>query len=213
MTKKERAVLCADRLEQVYPEAKCTLVYSTPLEMLIATELSAQCTDARVNIVTKTLFARYKTAADYAAADYDELCEIIRSAGFFRSKAKNIIEGCRRICTVYGGEVPDNMKDLLTIAGVGRKTANLVLGEIFHKNAVVVDTHCIRLINRIGLVREDDPVKIEKEIKKLLPPERTLGFCHRLVMHGRARCNARRPDCAGCEIAELCKTANGGGAK
>lgn len=205
MTKKERAALLANALEEVYPDARCSLDYSTPLEMLLATQLSAQCTDARVNVVTRMLFARYKTAADYAGADYDELSEIIRPLGFFRSKAKNIIDCCQRICVFYGGEVPDTMEELLTLAGVGRKTANLVLGEIFHQPAVVVDTHCIRLTNRLGLVAEDDPVKIEFTIKKLLPPSQTLDFCHRLVMHGRARCMARRPDCEMCEIAGLCK--------
>jgi endonuclease-3 len=173
--------------------------------MLIATQLSAQCTDARVNIVTKDLFKKYTSAEDFAAADLSELENDIRSTGFYKNKAKNIISCCKRILEVYDGRVPDTMEDLLTLAGTGRKTANLVLGDIYKKPAVVVDTHCIRLSNRIGLVGNDDPVKIEFELKKLIPPERQLRLCHQLVNHGRLRCNARKPDCEGCEIKEYCK--------
>lgn len=205
MTKKEKILLLREVLDAAYPEVKCSLEFSNPLEMLIATQLSAQCTDARVNIVTKALFARYHTAEDYANADILELQALIRSAGFYKNKSKNIIACCRRICDVYGGEVPDTMEDLLTLAGTGRKTANLVLGDIFKKPAVVVDTHCIRLTNRIGLVKDDDPVKIEFALKKIIPDDYQLRFCHQMVYHGRARCTARKPDCARCEIAHLCK--------
>lgn len=205
MTKKEKILLLREVLDAAYPEVKCSLEFSNPLEMLIATQLSAQCTDARVNIVTKALFARYHTAEDYANADILELQALIRSAGFYKNKSKNIIACCRRICDVYGGEVPDTMEDLLTLAGTGRKTANLVLGDIFKKPAVVVDTHCIRLTNRIGLVKDDDPVKIEFALKKIIPDDYQLRFCHQMVYHGRARCTARKPDCASCEIAHLCK--------
>jgi len=194
-----------DIFDRIYPDVKCTLEYSTPLEMLIATQLSAQCTDARVNIVTKDLFKKYTSAEDFAAADLSELENDIRSTGFYKNKAKNIISCCKRILEVYDGRVPDTMEDLLTLAGTGRKTANLVLGDIYKKPAVVVDTHCIRLSNRIGLVGNDDPVKIEFELKKLIPPERQLRLCHQLVNHGRLRCNARKPDCEGCEIKEYCK--------
>jgi len=194
-----------DIFDKIYPDVKCTLEYSTPLEMLIATQLSAQCTDARVNIVTKDLFKKYTSAEDFAAADLSELENDIRSTGFYKNKAKNIISCCKRILEVYDGRVPDTMEDLLTLAGTGRKTANLVLGDIYKKPAVVVDTHCIRLSNRIGLVGNDDPVKIEFELKKLIPPERQLRLCHQLVNHGRLRCNARKPDCEGCEIKEYCK--------
>lgn len=194
-----------DIFDKIYPDVKCTLEYSTPLEMLIATQLSAQCTDARVNIVTKDLFKKYTSAEDFAAADLSELENDIRSTGFYKNKAKNIISCCKRILEVYDGRVPDTMEDLLTLAGTGRKTANLVLGDIYKKPAVVVDTHCIRLSNRIGLVGNDDPVKIEFELKKLIPPGRQLRLCHQLVNHGRLRCNARRPDCEGCEIKEYCK--------
>ncbi|MEE0944448.1 MAG: endonuclease III [Clostridia bacterium] len=204
MTKKEKVALLREKLDKAYPVVKCSLDYSNPLEMLIATQLSAQCTDARVNIVTKDLFARYKTAEDYANADITELEELIRSAGFYKNKAKNIIACCKRLIDVYDGEVPDTMEDLLTLAGTGRKTANLVLGDIFGKPAIVVDTHCIRLTNRIGLVKDDDPVKIEFALKKILPDDYSLRFCHQMVYHGRARCTARKPDCENCEIKDLC---------
>lgn len=205
MTKKERAALIMEKLEEVYPDVECSLNYSTPHEMLIATQLSAQCTDARVNIVTQRLFERYKTVDDFAEADYDELCEYIRSAGFYRNKAKNIIECCKRIRDVYNGEVPGTMEDLLTLAGTGRKTANLVLGDIFGKPAIVVDTHCIRLTNRMGLTTNDDPVKIEADLKKIIPPESGCYFCHQLVAHGRAVCTARKANCTECNLNEVCK--------
>ncbi len=205
MTKKERVELLLELMDKEYPVVKCSLNYSNPLEMLIATQLSAQCTDARVNIVTEELFKRYKTVEDYADADIEELQEYIRSAGFYKTKSKNIINCCKRLIEVYGGEVPDTMEDLTSLAGTGRKTANLVLGDIFHKPAVVVDTHCIRLSNRIGLVKETDPVKIEHELRKIIPPERQLKLCHQFVYHGRACCTARKPDCAACAIAPACK--------
>ena len=205
MKKQERAQNVMRIFDEIYPEVKCTLNYSTPHEMLIATQMSAQCTDARVNIVTETLFKKYKTVEDFANADYEELCEDIKSTGFYKNKAKNIIACCKRLISEYNGQVPDTMEDLLTLAGTGRKTANLVLGDIFGKPAVVVDTHCIRLTNKIGLTKQQDPVKIEFELKKLIPPERQLRFCHQLVNHGRARCVARRPDCENCEIKEYCK--------
>lgn len=205
MTRKERALLILEKLEEVYPDVECSLNYSTPLEMLIATQLSAQCTDARVNIVTKPLFERYKNADDFADADYDELCEYIRSAGFYRNKAKNIIACCQRIRDVYNGEVPDTMEELLTLAGTGRKTANLVLGDIFGKPAIVVDTHCIRLTNRMGLTTNSEPEKIEKDLRKIIPPDKGCHFCHQLVAHGRAVCTACKADCDACNLNEVCK--------
>lgn len=205
MRKKERAQGVIKIFDEIYPKVKCTLEYSTPIEMLIATQLSAQCTDARVNIVTKDLFKKYKSVSDFATADLSELEEDIRSTGFYKNKAKNIISCCKRILEVYDGNVPDNMEDLLTLAGTGRKTANLVLGDVFNKPAVVVDTHCIRLSNRIGFVNNKDPQKIEFELKKLIPEDKQLRLCHQLVNHGRVRCNARKPDCDGCEIKEYCK--------
>lgn len=205
MTRKERAGLILDVLKREYPEVKCTLNYTTPLEMLIATQMSAQCTDARVNIITEELFKKYKNVDDFADANYDELCEDIRSAGFYRSKAKNIILTAQRIREVYGRQVPDTMEDLLTLAGTGRKTANLVLGDIFKKPAIVVDTHCIRLTNRMGLTTNTEPTKIENDLRKILPPEESLGFCHRMVYHGRAVCTARKPKCESCAVYEICK--------
>ena len=204
MKRQERAAAVLELLKAEYPSVKCTLNYQTPIEMLIATQLSAQCTDARVNIVTQKLFKKYRSVEDFANADYDELCEDIRSAGFYRSKAKNIILASQRIIDAYGGEVPDTMEDLLSLAGTGRKTANLVLGDIFKKPAIVVDTHCIRLSNRIGLTKNSDPVKIEMDLKKIIPPEESLDFCHRLVAHGRAVCPARKPKCDECVIKSVC---------
>ncbi len=205
MTKKERIEKLRELLDNTYPVVKCSLDFETPLEMLIATQLSAQCTDARVNIVTKDLFRKYKTASDYKNAELSDIEDIIRSVGFYKNKAKNMIACCKRIDEVYGGNVPDTMEDLLTLPGTGRKTANLVLGDIFGKPAYVVDTHCIRLTNRIGLVKDDDPTKIEMELRKILPPDYSLRFCHQMVYHGRARCTARKPDCENCEIETVCK--------
>ena len=205
MTKKELVSEVILRLKEEYPNVKCTLDYTTPIEMLIATQLSAQCTDARVNIVTKDLFKKYTSVYDFANADYDELCEDIRSAGFYRNKAKNIIGAAQRIIDVYGGEVPNTMEDLLTLPGTGRKTANLVLGDIFKKPAIVVDTHCIRLSNRIGLTKNSDPVKIEMDLRKIVPPEESLDLCHRFVSHGRAVCPARKPNCEECTLIDICK--------
>lgn len=207
MTKKERVSALRPLLDAAYPEVKCSLNYSTPVEMLIATQMSAQCTDARVNIVTEKLFKKYKSVEDFANADYEELCEDIKSTGFYRNKAKNIIGCCQRLIDVYGGEVPDTMEDLLTLPGTGRKTANLVLGDIFGKPAVVVDTHCMRLARRIGLTKETEPAKIEMDLKKIVPSDYQLRLCHQFVYHGRAVCTARKPKCEICPIAEVCKSA------
>ena len=184
MTKKERVLKLRELLDKAYPDVKCSLNYTTPLEMLIATQMSAQCTDARVNIITETLFKKYRNAEDFANADYDELCEDIKSAGFYRNKAKNIILCCQRLIDVYGGEVPDTMEDLTSLAGTGRKTANLVLGDIFGKPAVVVDTHCKRIAKRIGLTTNDDPTKVEMDLKKIVPSDYQLRMCHQFVAHG-----------------------------
>lgn len=207
LTRKERVEKIRALLDAAYPDVKCSLNYSTPLEMLIATQLSAQCTDARVNIVTKPLFEKYKNVEDFASADYEELCEYIKSAGFYRNKAKNIILCCQRLIDVYGGEVPDTMEDLTSLAGTGRKTANLVLGDIFGKPAVVVDTHCKRIAKRIGLTTNDDPTKVEMDLKKIVPTDYQLRMCHQFVAHGRAVCIARNPKCGVCPIAEVCKSA------
>lgn len=206
MTKKERATHVIDVLKREYPAVKCTLDYENPLQMLLATQLSAQCTDARVNIVTKELFKKYPDVYAFARADYDTLCEDIRSLGFYRNKAKNLILCCRKLADDFGGEVPGTMEELLTLPSVGRKTANLVLGDIFGKPAVVVDTHCMRLSRKIGLTAQDTPEKIEEDLKKLIPPGEQLNLCHRFVNHGRLVCTARSPKCDACRINEFCKS-------
>lgn len=205
MNKKERVLAIREILDKLYPDVKCSLNFSTPVEMLIATQLSAQCTDARVNIVCEDLFKKYRSPEDFANADYEELQNDIRSIGFYRNKAKNIIACCKRLCEVYGGVVPDTMEELLTLPGTGRKTANLVLGDIYHKPAVVVDTHCMRLSRRIGLTKEEEPAKIEAELKKIVPPDYQLRMCHQFVNHGRAVCTARSPKCGMCGIYEFCR--------
>ncbi len=192
------------RLEELYPEAECSLDYVDPLQLLISTQLAAQCTDARVNLVTPSLFARYPDAKAFAEADVHELEELIKSTGFYHNKAKNIIACCQRLCEVYDGQVPGTMEDLLSLAGVGRKTANLVLGDAFGQPAVVVDTHCIRLSGRLGLTVHKEQEKIEKDLRNILPPDKSNDFCHRLVLHGRAVCSARKPKCDRCTLSDIC---------
>jgi endonuclease-3 len=195
-------------LQKTYPDAHCELNYSNPLELLIATILSAQCTDKRVNIVTAELFKKYRTAVDYAKTDLTELEQDIRTTGFFRNKAKNIKACGAALVERHGGEVPRSMEQLTQLGGVGRKTANVVLGNAFGINAgVVVDTHVTRLANRLGLTRETNAEKIEQELMELVPQKDWTLLSHWLIWHGRRRCDARRPDCAGCEIAELCPSA------
>jgi len=198
------------RLKALYPDAMCSLDYEKDYELLFSVRLAAQCTDARVNLVTPALFARFPTVEAMAAADIGEVEELIRSCGFYHGKARDLVWQAQRITEVYGGKVPDNMDDLLTLPGVGRKSANLILGDVFRQpGAVVVDTHCIRLSNRLGLVDNDkDPVRIEKALRAVLPPEKSNDFCHRLVLHGRAVCTARKPLCDICCCAAYCKTLN-----
>ena len=192
-------------LARTYPQAHCELDYSTPLELLIATILSAQCTDKRVNIVTKELFRVCKSAADFVALPQEQLEEIVHTTGFFRAKAKNIKACCTTLVERHGGEVPRTMDELTALAGVGRKTANVVLGNAFGINlGVVVDTHVQRLTARLGLTRETTPEKIEQDMMRLVPREQWAVFSHWLIWHGRRRCDARKPDCAQCEIAKLC---------
>lgn len=205
MTKKERALAAVEALKELYPEAICSLNASNPFELLVATRLSAQCTDARVNIVTPALFDRYKTLEDYASADVADVERYIHSCGFYRSKAESIIGMAQKILSDFGGEVPDNIDDLITLPGVGRKTANLIVGDVFGKEAIVVDTHCIRITNRLGLVSEKDPKKIELALKKLIPPAEGSDFCHRLVLFGRDICSARKPLCNECALSGICK--------
>lgn len=192
-------------LESEYPLAECTLEYKKDYELLFSVRLAAQCTDERVNRITPAFFAAYPTLETIAEADVSDVENYIHSCGFFRSKAKDIVESANILIQEFGGRVPDNMEDLLRLPGVGRKTANLILGDVFGKPAVVVDTHCIRLSNRLGLVNTRDPVKIESSLRDVLPPEKSSDFCHRLVLHGRAVCTARRPHCERCRIEPLCK--------
>ena len=205
MNKKEIALSAVDALKKEYPEAICSLNAGNPLELLIATRLSAQCTDARVNLVTPTLFAKYPTIEDYAAADPEDIAQIIHSCGFFRQKSKDIVGIAQMILSDYDGKVPDAIEELTRLPGVGRKTANLICGDVYGKPAVVADTHLIRIANRLGLVRTKDPLQVEKELRKLLPPEESNDFCHRAVLHGRAVCDARKPDCDGCVMNGFCR--------
>ncbi len=202
--KKSRALEIIKVFENVYGNADCTLDYTSALQLLIATQLAAQCTDARVNLVTPALFDRYKSVYDFANADEDELASLIRSTGFFRNKTKNIIACCKKLVSDFNGEVPSTMEELLTLPGVGRKTANLVLGDIFGIPGIVVDTHATRLANRMGFTTSKDPYKIELDLLKIIPPEYQSSFCHQLVFHGREYCNARSPKCSACPVKSLC---------
>ena len=195
-------------LELEYPDSVCSLDYPKDYELLIAVRLSAQCTDERVNIVTPALFKAYPTLESIAAAEPEEIEPYIHSCGFFRAKARDIVGAARMIISDYGGKVPDSMEDLLKLPGVGRKTANLLLGDIYNKpSSVVVDTHCIRISNRLGLVDTKDPEKIETALRDILPPDKSNDFCHRLVLHGRAVCTARVPYCDKCCIRDYCVSA------
>ncbi len=209
MTKKQKAKELIIRLAGLYPDAKCSLDFSNELELVAATCLSAQCTDERVNIVTKELFAKYKTAEDYRDADVKDIENIIRSCGFYKNKAKNLIGLGRVLCEKFDGIVPNSMEKLLQLPGVGRKTANLVLGVVYNDQGIVADTHCIRLANRFGLTGSDDPVVVERELSALIPKQERLMFCHRLIYHGRAVCNARKPNCENCTLSELCSLQKG----
>lgn len=196
-------------LQRTYPEAHCELDYTTPLELLIATILSAQCTDKQVNLVTVELFKKYRTAAAYARAELAELERAIQRLGFFRNKAKSIKACCQKLVERHGGEVPRTMEELTELGGVGRKTANVVLGNAFAVNVgVVVDTHVARLSQRLGLTREKMPEKIEQALMRLVPQEQWTMFSHWLIWHGRRRCAARKPDCPHCEIRKLCPSAD-----
>ena len=203
-----RAQAITGALRSTYPSAHCELDYQTPLDLLVATILSAQCTDKRVNIVTKELFRVCKTASDYAALPIEQLEELVRTTGFFHAKAKNIQSCCRQLLERHAGEVPRTMNSLTALSGVGRKTANVVLGNAFGINlGVVVDTHVSRLTQRLALTRETTPEKIEADLIKLIPRDEWMLFSHWLIWHGRRRCAARKPDCANCEISALCPSA------
>jgi len=209
MTRKERAAALLIELSRIYPDAHCELDYTSPLELLVATILSAQCTDIRVNIVTRNLFARCQSAADYATISQEELETIIHSTGFYRNKAKSIRAMGAALLEHHAGEVPCTMQELAALPGVGRKTANVVLGNAFALNeGVVVDTHVGRLALRFGLTTNTDPVKVEADLGKLFPREQWCHLSHWLIWHGRRRCKSRNPDCTGCELRTLCPSAD-----
>lgn len=210
MTKKEIAKLACEELQKIYPDVKCSLDYTKPYELMIGARLAAQCTDARVNIVTKTLFKKYPSLEAFANADIEELEQDVKPCGFYHTKAKSIKEMAGQLINDFGGEVPDTMEELLTLSGIGRKTANLMLGDIFGKPAIVTDTHCIRITGRLGLTKNKEPAKVEKDLIKLIPPENSSHFCHQIVEFGRDICNARKPKCGDCPLNYFCKYYNGG---
>ncbi|SCJ62646.1 endonuclease III [Neobittarella massiliensis] len=205
MTKKQRALAIVQRLIEIYPMSECSLEYDEAYRLLIAVRLAAQCTDARVNTVTPILFQKFPTLQSLADATVDQVAEIVHPCGLYRSKAKDIVACCKMLVEQYDGKVPDTLEELLKLPGVGRKTANLIVGDVYGKPAVVTDTHCIRLCGRFGLTDSKVPVKVEMDLWKLLPPEESNDFCHRLVYFGRDRCTARSPQCEGCPLADLCK--------
>jgi endonuclease-3 len=201
---RRRAGRLVRRLGRLYPDAHCALRHDNPLQLLVATILSAQCTDARVNLVTPALFARYPDAQAFAAADPRELERLIQSTGFFRNKARNIMACCLRLAEEHDGNVPGTMEELVPLPGVGRKTANVILGDAFGVPGITVDTHVGRLSRRLGLTPATDPVKVEQDLMRLLPRKEWTAFSHRMIFHGRQVCHARKPDCAGCGLAALC---------
>ena len=208
MTKKELARICIDRLKAEYPLAECTLDYEHAWQLLVEVRLAAQCTDARVNVVVQELFARYPSVEALAAAAPEEIEAIVKPCGLGRSKARDISACMRKLRDEYGGKVPDDFDALLGLPGVGRKSANLIMGDVFGKPAIVTDTHCIRLCNRIGLVDNvKEPQKVEMLLWQIIPPEEGSDLCHRFVLHGRAVCDARKPACDRCCLAGICRTA------
>ena len=207
MTKKERAACCVAALKKEYPDALCSLEYSDPLQLLIATRLSAQCTDARVNLVTPLLFQTYPDLDAFCEAKVEDVEAIIHSCGFYHAKAREIVAMTQKIKADFGGSVPNTLDELISLPGVGRKTANLIMGDIYHQPAIVADTHLIRITNLLGLVATKDPKKVELELKKIVAPEESNDFCHRAVLHGRAVCIARRPQCEKCCMKDYCKSA------
>lgn len=207
MTKKERAAFCVAALKKEYPDALCSLDYQDPLQLLIATRLSAQCTDARVNLVTPALFEKYPDLESFCGAEVEDVEALIHSCGFYHAKARDIVAMTKKIKEEFGGQVPHTLEDLISLPGVGRKTANLIMGDVYHQPAVVADTHLIRITNLLGLVNTKDPKKVELELKEILDPEESNDFCHRTVLHGRAVCVARRPACEKCCMREYCKSA------
>ena len=208
MNEKVKNIL--DGLKEAYPEAPCALHYGKDYELMIAVRLSAQCTDARVNMITPALFEAYPTLEAFAEANIEDVEQLVHSCGFYRHKARDIVLASRMLLSDFGGKVPDNMEDLLKLPGVGRKTANLLLGDIYGQEGYVCDTHCIRICGLLGLSSGKDPLKVEMQLRKLIPPEESSDFCHRIVLHGRAVCIARRPQCEKCNLAPFCDHFTGG---
>lgn len=204
MNKKEKALVIISELKEEYPNVKCALTYEKPHELLIATRLSAQCTDKRVNLVTPEMFRKYPTVEAFANAEVGDIEECIKSCGLYKTKARDISEMCKIIQEKYGGIVPDTIEELTKLPGVGRKTANLICGDLYGKPALVCDTHVIRLTNRLGLTDSKDAGKVEKQLAEIVPPEEGLMLCHRLVWHGRLVCNARKPECERCRLKNFC---------
>ncbi len=205
MTKKERAAIICRLLKEIYPEAICQLNAETPFQLLVATRLSAQCTDARVNIVTPALFEKYPSENELAQAPIEDVENLIHSCGFYHGKARDLIGMAKAVRDIYNGILPDTIEELTKLPGVGRKTANLIVGDVYKKPAVVADTHVIRITNLLGLTDSKDPQKVEMQLKKILEPAESNDFCHRIVLHGRAVCIARRPKCNECILNEVCK--------
>lgn len=206
---KEKALLAIEALKKEYPEPICTLIYSSPLQLLIAARLAAQCTDARVNMVTPALFEKFPDLDAFCKSSPEEIATYVRSCGLYKTKSRDIYLMCNALRDNFGGQVPDEIDDLLKLPGVGRKTANLIIGDIYKKPAVVTDTHCIRICGLLGLTKNKDPFKVEKDLRAILPMEQANDFCHRIVLHGRAVCIARRPQCENCVMKEFCDFANG----
>lgn len=207
MKTKQEVSAIITALKALYPDAQCSLDYGKDYELLFSVRLAAQCTDARVNLVTPALFARYPTLEAFAEADVDEVGQYIHSCGFWRAKARDIVASARMLREEFGGRVPDTMEQLLRLPGVGRKTANLVLGDIYGQEGYVCDTHCIRITGRLGLTDgSKDPLRVEKQLRTCLPSEKSSDFCHRMVLHGRAVCTARNPHCDACTLRPLCDT-------
>ena len=205
MTKEELALEVIARLKKEYPDAGCTLDYDQAWKLLVSVRLAAQCTDARVNIVTETLFKKYPTLQSFADADLEELQQDIKPCGFYKTKAKSIKEMANQLINNFNGEIPQTMDELLTLSGIGRKTANLMMGDVWHKPAIVTDTHFIRITGRLGLTADKQPAKVEKDLRMLIPPEKSSDFCHRIVQFGRDICKARNPLCSECPLNYFCK--------
>ena len=205
MTNKQKIKIIIQRLKLKYPNASCSLEYDEPYKLLLATRLAAQCTDTRVNIVTQKLFKEYPTMQKIANANVFDIINIVRPCGLGNTKGKDIVKICQQLINQFDGKVPDNMKELLSLSGVGRKTANLILGDIYKKPVIVTDTHLIRISNRLGLVNEKSPKKIELQLLQIIPPKESSDFCHRIVDFGRDVCTARNPKCNNCELIDVCK--------